>query len=123
LGDLAGVEGVPLAPEEAGVVAGVERFAEKALGEPAAIRPPEGPAELSSYTLGRTASETGPPATQLFPEAMMSKLRYGEGRGPISTVPDRGFGVVPRERWGTETAKLQRQMQNIDHIKHLLGVQ
>ena len=63
---------------------------------------------------------------ELFPSPMLSPVRYGPGFGPVEAPPafTKNFGGnVPQERVGTETAKLKRQMQDIDHIKHLLGVQ
>jgi hypothetical protein len=63
---------------------------------------------------------------ELFPSPVMSPVKYGPGFGPVEPPPT-GFnksfgGNVPPERVGTETSKLKRQMQDIDHIKYLLGV-
>lgn len=64
------------------------------------------------------SGRTGPQALMgerqigLFPSPQINPIQYGPNRGPVEL-----------SRLGTESAKMKRQMQNIDHIKRMLGVQ
>lgn len=60
----------------------------------------------------------------LFPPAMVSPPQYGPGRGPIGPPPpppESFGGNVPRERLGTETARLKRAITDIERLRAIMG--
>lgn len=64
----------------------------------------------------------------LFSPAALSPPTYGPGRGlvepPPPPTPRPGItagGNVPRERWGTEAARLKREIQDIERLRGLIG--
>lgn len=60
----------------------------------------------------------------LFPPAAISPPQYGPGRGPIGPPPpppESFGGNVPRERLGTETARLKRAITDIERLRAIMG--
>lgn len=60
----------------------------------------------------------------LFPPAAISPPQYGPGRGPVGPPPpppESFGGNVPRERLGTETARLKRAIGDIERLRAIMG--
>jgi hypothetical protein len=153
LGKAAAEEGVPLAADDMGKVAGIEAAVEEALFGSRSIRQhapgmgnisptPPSPFTGTNIPRERLGTETAqlkrqatdpnrinrminpPPPTPTTPPLVPPAargIRYAPGMGNLDIPPERFHGAVPQERWGTETAKLKRAMQNLEHINYLIG--
>lgn len=133
LGKFAKEQGIKLAPEDAQVVQQAESAAAQTLAdtEPAAefMGPLFGVGEREAVARPpnlRVLQGGVSPGAQgsLFPPAAISPPQYGPGRGlvgPPPPPPESFGGNVPRERLGTETARLKRAITDIERLRAIMG--
>lgn len=129
LGKFAKEQGIKLAPEDAQVVQQAESAITQELADPEFTGPLFGtgerevisrPPNLQVLRGGQSPGAQG----SLFPPAAISPPQYGPGRGPIGPPPpppESFGGNVPRERLGTETARLKRAITDIERLRAIMG--